>query len=264
MVLDDEQKSWLSTSLKKAGFALGGAAFNKFVVAIEASINAFCAERDASELTFREKHDQLRQLWLLAHEDDPPVGQIRARIEQLALSALAELDRHAPQVIPRLFEPWPALARRGNPRNDPIVAEALREGGFREWAKDADGEKLVRAVQVLAAGGAVIVPGRSRGGGKRSRARIEPRVMGVARGGPDPRNKGGRSSGLFARLTLVGHLAHDWENATGTLPKPSRSDHTGFGDLVHSVFQWLGEPGAEYALRRFWNEIRYFERRYAR
>ena len=77
------------------------------------------------------------------------------------------------------------------------------------------------------------------------------------------KNKGGRPSDSDPRLTLIGHLAHEWEKATGTFPEPGRSDHTGFGELVYSVFQWLREPGAEYALRRFWEQIRYFEKRYA-
>jgi hypothetical protein len=43
--------------------------------------------------------------------------------------------------------------------------------------------------------------------------------------------------------------------ATGTEPLPGRSDHAGFGDLVHSVFQRLHEPAPDQALRRYWNEV---------
>jgi len=262
MVLDDEQKNWLSTCLKKAGFSVGGEALDKFVIAVEASINAFRAEREEPKQTFREKHDELRELWLLAVDDDPPVAQIRARIQRLPAPAMAEINRLVWQVIPRLFEPWPALARGGSPETEPFGEEVLREGGFRAWANVADGKHLVRAVQLLGGSGAVIVPGRSRGGGKRSRARIEPFVMGEARGMPERENKGGRPSQLDRQLTLIGHLAHEWETATGTFPEAGRSDNTGFGELVHSVFQWIDEPGAGYALRRFWERIRYFEKRY--
>ena len=45
--------------------------------------------------------------------------------------------------------------------------------------------------------------------------------------------------GQDTRDALVMHLAVDWTIATGTEPLPGRSDHAGFGDFVHSVFQWL-------------------------
>lgn len=263
-MLDDEQTGRVGDCLRKDGIQVSKNEFSDLVRLVGAAMDNYRKDKDKRRGTFREAHDALRGLWLLAHEDDPPVAQIRARIEQLPSSALAELDRRAPQVIPRLFEPWPALARRGNPRNDPLVEEAWLEGGFREWAKKADGEKLVRAVQVLAGRGAMIVSGRSRGRNKRSGRRIEPIVMNEARGADDQKPDGGRPSNLDLKLLLIGSLADSWERATGKFPERGRSDHLGFGDLVHSVFQWLCEPGAEYALRRFWERIRYFEKRYAR
>lgn len=51
------------------------------------------------------------------------------------------------------------------------------------------------------------------------------------------------------------HLVVDWTIATGAEPLPGRSDHAGFGDLVHSVFQWLHEPSPDQALRRYWNDV---------
>jgi hypothetical protein len=55
---------------------------------------------------------------------------------------------------------------------------------------------------------------------------------------------------------LVTHLAVDWDIASGSEPSPGRSDHTGFGDLVHCVFQWVNEPSPDQALRRYWNEVK--------
>lgn len=54
------------------------------------------------------------------------------------------------------------------------------------------------------------------------------------------------------------HLAMDWLRASGETPKPGRSDGTGFGDLVHSVFQWLSLPkgSAPYVLRQYWAAVR--------
>ena len=59
------------------------------------------------------------------------------------------------------------------------------------------------------------------------------------------------------KLTLIGGLAHAWERTTGAFPIAGRSDQTPFGDLVHSVFQWLGLDDGEavYALRTFWKEV---------
>lgn len=264
MQLDDEQARRVEDCLRKGGIKLTRSDLSDLTRLVAAAMDNFRKEKDKIEGTFRETHNSLRDLWLLAHEDDPPVAQIRARIEQLPPLALAELDRLAPRVIARLFEPWTPHLRRGVPRKHPIVEDALPEGGFREWAKHADGEKLVRAVQVLAGRGAVIVPGRSRGRNKRSGRRVEPYVMNVARGANDQKPVGGRPSDLDIKFLLIGSLADSWERATGEFPERGRSDHSGFGELVHSVFQWLGEPGAEYALRQFWEQVRYYEKRYAR
>ncbi len=68
------------------------------------------------------------------------------------------------------------------------------------------------------------------------------------------------------------HLAGDWSRATGQMPEAGRSDRTGFGGLVHSVFQWVYVPkaarqaeideaidtaagAASYCLRRFWEDV---------
>jgi hypothetical protein len=54
---------------------------------------------------------------------------------------------------------------------------------------------------------------------------------------------------------LIRNLALDWIRATVCEPSPGRSDQSGFGDLVHSVFQWLDEPAPDQALRRHWTEV---------
>src|SRR5271156_6054441 len=51
---------------------------------------------------------------------------------------------------------------------------------------------------------------------------------------------------------LVMHLAIDWTIVSGAKLSPGRSDRTGFGDIVHSVFQWLDEAAPDQALRRYW------------
>jgi hypothetical protein len=56
---------------------------------------------------------------------------------------------------------------------------------------------------------------------------------------------------------LILQLHGDWLHATEAMPPAGgRSDHRGFGDLAHSVLQWIGESEetATYALRRYWND----------
>jgi hypothetical protein len=52
------------------------------------------------------------------------------------------------------------------------------------------------------------------------------------------------------------HLAVDWHLGTGSMPEPRRGDKTGFGQMVHLLFGWLDEPGAERALRDYWRKIK--------
>jgi hypothetical protein len=112
-----------------------------------------------------------------------------------------------------------------------------------------------------------VVPGRSRGGTKRSRARLEPMILGEVRGVGASGHTGGAPT-QDAIHELVMQLALDWLRATGKAPTPGRSDRSGFGDLVYSVFQWLcvsqdHTETAVYALRRYWDSIRRRKKRAA-
>ena len=242
--LDDEQRALVADRLRKEGWSLTRDRRERFDVGIEASIARFRAT--SPEGTFRDAHDALRQLWELSHEDDPAIGQLRARLTSLPSQAIEQLGRRARAVIPRLF----AGEMIGDEPFDPPEWLGAR---FLKWAANADGEKLVMALQAMTAEGDQIVQGRSRGGSKRSGFRLEPVIMGEVRGAGSARHHGGRPTNE-RRQTLVMHLAIDWLHATRELPKPGRSDNTGFGDLVHSVFEWLGQPegSAAYALRRYW------------
>jgi hypothetical protein len=52
---------------------------------------------------------------------------------------------------------------------------------------------------------------------------------------------------------LASFLAVDWLLATGRPPTSGRSDRMPFGNLVHTVFGWLGRGAqAEAVLRRYW------------
>jgi hypothetical protein len=230
--LDDEHRSRISDCVRKDGIQLDHQGIIDFVCKIESSLVAFHKAR-ADAGTRRQAHDALRDLWQLSYEVDVPVGQLRARLLYLPKLALDHLDLRARVMSPKL--------------SDSV------EGGFLTWAENADAEQLVKMIRMLNADGARLVS-RSRGRGKRSRARLEPVIFGQARGDGGGVNAGGRPS-QDARDALVMLLAVDWTIATGTEPLPGRSDHAGFGDLVHSVFQWLREPAPDQALRRYWIEV---------
>lgn len=233
--LDDEQRARVGDCLTKEGQSLSQDRLKQLISGIEASIVHF--RKAPPEGGPRDAHDALQQVWKLSHDDDQSPGRVRVRIQALPKEAIEYVDRRAPIVIPRLF-----------PGEAPV-------GGFREWAATADPAKLIRATQVLSAQGARRVEGRSRGGGKRSGSRLEPEIMGEVRGAGAVRRRGGRPRNA-AHRDLVMHLGIDWLNATGNAPKPGRSDRTGFGDLIHSVFQWLNLPkgSAAHALRQYWRE----------
>ena len=233
--IDGEQEARVFDCLRKDGISLTADEATTLIRNIVYSIQTFLAARNIPEATFRDLHEALRAIWQLAHEEDCPVGQLRARISQLPVQAMDYIDRRARRVFPNLL-----------PDQD-------LEGGFRSWAEHADAEDLIKAAQVLSAEGGQAVS-RSRGGGKRSAAKLEPRILGRVRGASDGSNKGGRPEHT-SRQDLVRWLATDWTMATGQLPSPGRSDRGGFGDLVHSVFQWLEEPSPDQVLRRYWDKV---------
>jgi hypothetical protein len=231
VALHAEQRKWVADSLRKAG--LDVSLEPDLTSLVQGTIAVFLADRAASSGTDRERHDALRRLWSLAHSDDPPVGIIRGLVARLPKRALDYIDLRAVNLISRLF-PGQSVA-----------------GGFQAWARDAAGSDLVKAIGALCAEGGRIVPGRSRGRGKRSEPALEPMILGQVRGSGDTGPSGGRPR-HDEQDSLVQNLAVDWLRATGRLPQSGRSDHTGFGELVHGVFDWADEPGAMQALRRYW------------
>jgi len=240
--LDDEQRACIRDCLAKARIALSQRNFEQLTRNIEVSIDQY--RRAEPDSTFREAHDTLRDLWEISHDDDPPVAVLRARIQALPRQAIAYLDRRAPIVIRRLFPTDPPATR------------------FLEWAGTADAAILVAATRVLSGEGGRIVEGRSRGGGKRSGLRLEPMIMGEVRGAGARHDQGGRPRNA-KHTDLIMHLAMDWISATGEAPKSGRSDYTGFGELVHSIFQWLDLPegSAVHALRRYWTDAKESKKR---
>ena len=200
--------------------------------------------RDAP--TFRQIHDALRKLWILAERPDPPVGQIRALLKKLPEEVKGGIEKRAERR-------WSVYFAEAPP---PIFVPG--------WFAKLPGDQLLALLPGGISEGGLIVRGRGRGARRRSKPRYEPVIRGVARGaapssqiatleGSDKTAEvdavGGRPRDDTA-LELIWFLAMDWRLATGEPAVPGRGDKTPFGDLVHQVFGWLGLPDATGALRR--------------
>jgi hypothetical protein len=267
--IDEAKADWVERCLLKAGLTPSQDTIDKLARAIESDVDWFKKNSGATSFTSRRKRDAIRELFFLANDGlyDPTkresaIKTLRAKIEDLPEPVMLEIDRIGFLIISRLFRPWPLISRGKSVRQQGPSHKAWDRqswnnlGGFRAWARTAGDEELLRATQAMTSGGAVIVPGRSRGAGKQSRQRIEPYVMGVVRGAPGDKPKGGRP-GQVVTFFFVCSLAESWERATGAFPKAGRSDHTGFGDLIHHVFGWLDHPAsAENSLRYFWEAMK--------
>jgi hypothetical protein len=245
--LDNEQRTQIRGCVKREQISLPRDRFEQLIRGIEASIAHF---RDAPDGgTFRDALESLRELWKRSHLDPAPIQVLREELRKLPKKAVEYMDRRAQVVIQRLFLGETIEEDVFHPSNH----SASR---FLAWANTADDQELITALRVLSGEGGHVVPGRSRGGGKRSRAQLEPMIMGEVRGAGARDHKGGAPT-RDAEYELVMWLALAWLEATDHKPKPGRSDHTGFGDLVHWLFRWLDISGkssdaAAYALRRYW------------
>jgi hypothetical protein len=235
---------------------------DRFSERIEGSINHYL--RSKPEETFRAAHDALRALWKCCRLDPPPIQVLRKEVRKLPRPALQYMGRRARVVIPTLF-PGESIE---DSVSDPSDRLADR---FLVWTAAADDQKLVKALSVLASDSERVVPGRSRGHGKRSRSRLEPVILGETRGAGSRVDRGGPPRDE-RQPVLVRHLAGDWLRATGEMPGKSRSVGSGFGKLVRLVFEWILVPIdasqeaidaaiddateiASYRLRQFWEEV---------
>src|SRR5262249_40569654 len=98
--LDEEQRARVGDCLKKEALSLPADCLERFIGSIEASIAHFRAT--PAEGSFRDAHDALRALRALADEDDPPIGQLKARLARLPAAARKYIGRRAPIVMRRL------------------------------------------------------------------------------------------------------------------------------------------------------------------
>jgi hypothetical protein len=220
--------------------------FARFIAAVEASIAAYVENR-SKRLPFRIRHDLLRRLWHML--DEPPVSIALIRLEagRLPKPVLAAIKRRARRV-------WPGF-RVG----------AFPDGGLRAWIRTAPAEQLIPALRLLIAEGALLVVGRSRGGGVRDPSRIEPVIMGVSRGSRAetapaedciPTSPRGGRIAATAETDLVMHLAIDYLNLTGKPGSFTREDKRIIGRIVAYLFDELKIKNAPWVLRRYWDAVR--------
>jgi hypothetical protein len=231
MGFDEEQRDWVRQVMRRAGLAGTSHEVERLMTSISLTMEVWEAAR-AGEAPFREQHDALREIWRMVDADDPPVGQIRARLEALPAAARDYLLRRARALWPK------AMARK-----------SLCD--LAGWARRAPRRRLLSRLRSTILQGGSIVEGRRRGDDKQSAGRFEPVIMGVARGSGLQAPRGGRPSAADT-MRLVAYLGVDWALATGKMPERGRSAEQPFSDLVHHVFEWLGVGAADQALRRYW------------
>jgi hypothetical protein len=102
--LDDEHRSRISDCVRKGGIQLNHQGLIDFACKIESSIVEFLRARADTSGPSRQARDALRDLWQLSHEDEVPVGQLRARLLCLPKFALDYLDMRARLTSPKLFD----------------------------------------------------------------------------------------------------------------------------------------------------------------
>lgn len=98
--LDVEQSARVIDCVGNKAVSLPRDRLERFIVAIEASIAHFRAT--LSDTMFRDTHDALRALRMLADEDDPSIGRLKARLARLPAVAREYIGRRAPIVMQRL------------------------------------------------------------------------------------------------------------------------------------------------------------------
>ena len=251
--LGEEKRAILRGVLRQAGIKPTTEIVERLIDAVQASMATFSQAVPRS--TRRERHDALRALVRMADEEDPPVGMIRACIAKLSDFDVAEAEERAHRLWSRM------CCGEGLGSDFNLIA----------WSKTAPVAKLLEVVRTLFSDGGVVVQGRARPSGKRSKPHLEPLALGHARGANSPSRAKAEASATSpenrpplpgtgrpradAKDALVMYLAIDWALMTGLGPERGRSDRSAFGALVHHVFGWLDLGTAEQSLRRYWDKV---------
>jgi hypothetical protein len=217
---------------------LNKAAAIELLQLIDASVQHYRRQLSA-QASFRNVHDELADVWRACSSDDTSLERLRGVVSRLSSTArctLAQLSALKPE--PLADEIRASLALLGNDaRRHTASAPAL--------------ELVNHHLRLLVSSGAVLVKGRSRGGGKRSRSSFQPIIFGIVRGTVKKPPINGRPMKLL-QIELISNLAIDFHRVTGISPEESRGLQTPFGQITDAVFNWHDFGSAEPVLRRFW------------
>ena len=252
--LNEDDKDGVRDCLKKAEIQLQPGILNQLIYDLENTVGIYRKRLDKT--TDREMHDALSAIWRLAHSPDPGTDQIRVRLGKLPKRALNYLDQRFRTLIHR-----DNLISRSERKVTRLFSNKSEHLDFISWANSANKEEFLRVVRALSSEGGGIVPGRSRGQGKRSKSIIAPLILGQHRGGKGKKPKGGAPRGGLER-ELVTLITNDWIRAAsssdGAFPKPRSAAWAGYRDLVYAVFKWLGlsTSQASYAMKSYWAAAR--------
>ena len=217
------------TALRQAGYRLHIDVIRTFLSNLAASVAVYRSGA-TDEPSARDAHDALRQVWRLPQARDPDPEEIRRRLAGLPGPARA-------WICQRAGLRWPLL-----------TGQPYSQGALDRWLATAGQAELIRGLEALIAEGGALVEGRRDRPPRRS---FEPMIMGVIRGSGAGLSRGGRPT-VSARDALVMHMAVDWAQATGDVPRKQRHDRDGFAGLVHRVFDELEIEAPDQALRRYW------------
>ena len=220
---------FVRTALRQAGYRLHIDVIRTFLSNLAASVAVY-RSGGTDEPGARDAHDALRQVWRLLQATDPDPDKIRSRVAALTGPARAWICRRAGLH-------WPLL-----------TGQPYAEGELDRWLATAGQVDLIRGLEALIAEGGALVDGRRDRPPSRS---FEPMILGVIRGSGAGLSRGGRPR-VSARDALVMHMAVDWAQATGVVPRKQRHDRDGFAGLVHRVFDELEIEAPDQALRRYW------------
>ena len=136
MDLTDEQRKWVRSNLRRSQPGASPSKVDRLAVAICQSVLAFRADAQVTRPT-RQGHDQLRTLWKLITQADPPIGLIRKRLKCLSAPPRTYIDQRATRLRPDLF-PSP--------------------GDFIDWTQRAKAFDLLPIARLVIAEGAQLVP----------------------------------------------------------------------------------------------------------
>jgi hypothetical protein len=102
ITLDDEQRRWVMAALQKVVPDADGDKVETLCRAVEASMAAW-QRASTPTPTFRQAHDQQRELWHLAWEPDPKVGIVRRRFAALPSNVIPRIEVRTQRVWQRIL-----------------------------------------------------------------------------------------------------------------------------------------------------------------